>query len=106
MDKLETQKNIQETANKIAQEFQPDKIILFGSWAWGTPGQDSDVDLFVVKDAENTRQLAGNIRGFLWESKEPLDIIVYKPENVDKSIDKGNFFIRNIVSNGKVLYER
>lgn len=100
------EKQIQETADSIAGEFKPEKIILFGSWAWGKPGPDSDVDLFVVKDAENTRRLAGDIRGFLWKSKMPIDIIVCKPENIDKSLSKGNFFIRNIVSQGKILYER
>ncbi len=100
------QNNFQNIADKIAREFLPDKIILFGSWAWGKPGPNSDVDLFVVKDSQNTRQLAGDIRGFLWSCDMPLDIIVYKPENVEKSIKKGNFFVRNIIHQGKILYER
>jgi predicted nucleotidyltransferase len=103
---MQAEKQIQETADKIAGEFQPEKIILFGSWAWGKPGPDSDVDLFVVKDALNSRKLAGDIRGFLWGSLMPLDILVYKPDDIGKSLSKGNFFIRNIISQGKVLYER
>lgn len=100
------QSQIESIAKKIAQTIQPDKIILFGSYAWGTPGPDSDLDLFIVKNTENTRTMAGDIRGSLWDYPAPMDIIVYKPETVDKSLKKGNFFIRDIITKGKILYER
>lgn len=106
MSEQETRQKIKEIAAKIAVEFQPEKIILFGSYAWGKPGPDSDVDLFVVKETENTRKLAGDIDGSLWGRDFPMDIIVYRPDNVERSIKSGNFFIRNIMTKGKILYDR
>lgn len=100
------EKKIQDTANKIASEFQPEKIILFGSWAWGQPGPDSDVDLFVVKETENARETARKIGSSVYPRPFPLDIIVYSPARIQPSIKKGNFFIRNIVTKGRVLYAR
>ena len=103
----EMEQKIQGIAAKIAREFKPEKIILFGSYAWGTPNEDSDVDLFVLKkDAPNPRELSGDIRGYLWSAKMAMDIVAYNQEILDKSLKKGNFFIRNIITKGKVLYER
>lgn len=101
-----TKQKIVETAQKIAREFDPEKIILFGSWAWGKPGPDSDVDLFIVKETPNTRETAREIDGALWGRTFPLDIIVYTPEGVERSLARGNFFIRDIIANGKVVYAK
>ena len=92
--------------DKIVRQFQPDKIILFGSHAWGTPTADSDMDLFIVKETENTRELTRQIDGFLWGRTVALDLLVYRPQSVAKRLATGNFFIRKIMSQGKVLYER
>ena len=101
-----TEEKIQEVAQKIAKEFQPEKIILFGSFAWGTPGPDSDIDLFVVKETGNTRETAREIDGSIFPRLFPLDLIVYSPENVESALDKGDFFIRDIFTKGKVLYAK
>lgn len=107
MNEPETREKIQEIANKIAKEFQPEKIILFGSYAWGKPGPDSDIDLFVLKkDAPNPLDLGGDIRGFLWDYPIAMDILVYNQEILDKSLRKQNFFIKNIINQGQLLYER
>lgn len=100
------EKKIQELANKIAQIFKPKKIILFGSYAWGKPGPDSDVDLFIIAATKNTRELTREIDGSLWERTFPLDIIVYRPESVERNLKAGDFFIRNIVNKGKILYDQ
>lgn len=101
-----TKQNILKTAKKIAREFKPEKIILFGSWAWGNPGPDSDVDLFIVKETPNTRETEREIDGALWGRTFPLDIIVYTPEGVAKSLRQGDFFIRDIISKGKTMYAK
>jgi len=93
-------------AQRIAQRFQPEKIILFGSYAWGKPQADSDVDLFVIAATKNTRELSREIDGSLWKRTFPLDIIVYRPESVERNLKAGDFFIRNIVNKGKILYDR
>ena len=97
---------IQEIANKIAKEFNPQKIILFGSHAWGNLGPDSDVDLFVIKDTPDRWNLARDIKWSFFKQQIPMDILVYSSADVEKkiNIDK-NLFIEDIVKNGKVLYE-
>lgn len=98
---------IDEITRKIVQEFQPEKIILFGSRAWGIPTEDSDIDLFIIKDTnKSTREVARDIDGALWERTIPLDIIVYTPAKVDKWLKIGDFFINDIIHKGKILYER
>lgn len=98
---------IDEIARKIVREFRPEKIILFGSHAWGVPTEDSDIDLFIIKDTnKSTREVARDIDGALWERTIPLDIIVYTPEKVAKWLKMGDFFISDIIHKGKILYER
>lgn len=106
-EKTSVENEIQTIAQKIAQEIDPEKIILFGSRAWGEPSPDSDVDLFVIKDTgRSTRDVAREIDGLLWGRTLPVDIIVSTPEKVDRRLQLGDFFIRDIISHGKVLYER
>ena len=100
-----TQEQIQAVADKIAKEFQPEKIILFGSYAWGTPSEDSDVDLCVIKDVENTRDLARKIDRLTDPRPFPLDIIVFKPKRELKRLSMGDTFYRQIITEGEILYE-
>lgn len=98
------EKKIEEVAQRIAAEFNPDKIILFGSWAWGKPGPDSDVDLFIIKETEDSRKFAMEIDGFVFPRPFPLDIIVYRPGQVARREEEGDFFISEILKKGRVLY--
>jgi predicted nucleotidyltransferase len=96
---------IRRLARQIAERFHPDKIILFGSYAYGTPGPDSDVDLLVVMPTRNPFAQAGRIR----EAIEPgcsVDLLVRTPSLLEKRIRWGDWFLREIVSRGKVLYEK
>lgn len=101
-----TEQKIQEVADKIVREFQPEKIILFGSWAWGKPGPNSDVDIFVVKKTDNTRITAREIDGSIFPRPFPLDVIVYSPEQVERRNKRADFFIRDILTKGKILYAK
>lgn len=101
-----TEDKIRQVAQKIVKEFQPEKIILFGSCAWGKPGPDSDVDLFVIKETENTRDFARKIDRSIFPRPFPIDLIVYRPKYVNDKFASGDFFIRNILTKGKVLYEK
>ena len=107
MNSGEAEQKIKEVAGKIAEKFEPEQIILFGSHAWGEPGPDSDVDLLVIKkDVPDPRRLSGTIRGFLWGAGFPMDILVYEPERVIRNLQMGNFFIRDIITKGIILYDR
>lgn len=93
---------------RIVSELKPEKIILFGSYAYGNPTPDSDVDLLVImktKAKEIDRFVA--VSNVLYPRQFPVDILVKTPREIDaESRKKGNFFLREILKRGKVLYER
>jgi predicted nucleotidyltransferase len=96
---------IRRFARQVAERFRPDKIILFGSYAYGTPHADSDVDILVVMPARN--QIDQSVRISLdIDPPFPLDIIVRTPKNMKWRLEEGDSFLREIVSKGKVLYEK
>ena len=99
---------IPEIKERIVKEIDPEKIILFGSYAWGTPTNDSDLDLFIVQKSREPRKSRQNfLRKKMVGSGVPVDLLVYTPEEVNESINKTrNLFIEDIVRNGKILYEK
>lgn len=99
-----TRKKIKEVADKIVKEHEPEKIILFGSYAWGNPTPDSDVDLFIIKETNNIRETAREIDGSIFPRPFPIDLVVYTVSQVDKREKMGDFFIKDILTKGKVLY--
>src|SRR6266849_6578376 len=96
---------IRQYARAIAEEFHPDKIILFGSYAYGTPNEDSDVDLLVVMPAWNQHSKAVKIRWRL-AAPFPMDLIVRTPKEMKWRLEEGDCFLTQIVSKGKILYEK
>jgi predicted nucleotidyltransferase len=96
---------IRRYARAIAEKFLPDKIILFGSYAYGTPHEDSDVDLLVVMPCRNQLDQGFRIRCAV-EAPFPMDLIVRKPSEMKWRLEEGESFLTEIVSRGKVLYEK
>lgn len=97
---------INEKVEQIVKEFNPQKVILFGSYAIGKPTIDSDVDLMVITDTNlDTTSLSIQISMKL-KHTFPIDILVRTPQEINKRIGMGDFFIKNIMDNGKVMYER
>ncbi len=102
---------IQDQIDKIIQliigNYKPDKIILFGSYAYGQPSEDSDLDLLIIKDSNLPRyKRAREIRKYLWGITDvPKDIMVYTQAEIDEWRGVKEAFITQIVKNGKVLYE-
>ena len=94
---------IQLLAKKIKEKFNPQKIILFGSYAYGAPKKGSDLDLFIIMDTNiPVRKQAFLIRRELKESI-PIDVIVRTPQQVEERIKLGDFFIKQILQKGVVL---
>ena len=91
-------------ARAIADEFHPDKIILFGSYAYGKPHKDSDVDLLVVMPCYDTHSQAVRIR-YRLSAPFPMDLIVRTPKAIAWRLEEGESFTTTIFSKGKVLYE-
>ena len=96
---------IRRYARAIAEEFHPDKIILFGSYAYGTPNEDSDVDLLVVMPARDLHAQAVRIRWRL-AAPFPMDLLVRTPQQIKSRLEDGELFTTTIVTQVKVLYEK
>ena len=103
---MTTIEEIQTFARRIAEEFHPERIILFGSYAYGTPGPDSDVDLLVVLPFEGKPwRMASLIRKRV-HPPFPADILSRTPTQVQDRMRMGDFFMREITEQGVVLYEK
>ena len=96
---------IRRYARQVAEQFHPEKIILFGSYAYGRPHADSDVDILVVMPARNQIDQAVRIDRKV-DPPFALDLIVRTPTNMAWRLEEGDSFLREIVSKGKVLYEK
>jgi predicted nucleotidyltransferase len=97
--------DIQEFARRVAEAFHPERIILFGSYAAGAPGADSDVDLLVVMPHEGKPwRKATEIRGRA-RPPFPLDLLVRSPEELRARLAMGDCFLQEICDKGRVLYE-
>ena len=96
---------IRRFARDVAEQFQPDKIILFGSHAYGKPHADSDVDVLVIMPCRNQLDQAFKIR-LAVSAPFPMDLIVRTPKNIGWRLKEGECFHTEIVTKGKVLYEK
>jgi uncharacterized protein len=96
---------IRRFARQVAERFQPEKIILFGSYAYGTPHADSDVDILVVMRCRNQLDQAFKIHSTLLPPF-PLDIIVRTPHSMKWRLAERESFLTEITTQGKVLYEK
>jgi predicted nucleotidyltransferase len=102
---LITQGQISNVVNQIINNIHPDKIILFGSYAEGTPSEDSDLDLLIIQDTTLAKPKRGReIRKYLRGMKIPLDLVVYTPREIREWQDTKSAFITQIMERGKVLY--
>ena len=98
---------IKKVAAKIVKEYKPEKIILFGSHAWGKPHPDSDVDLLVVKETrQSTFRVAQEIDASIFPRDFAMDFIVYTPSRLMKRFRLGDPFIKKILMEGITLYEK
>ena len=96
---------IRKFARDVAERFKPDKIILFGSHAYGTPHEDSDVDILVVMPCRNQIDAALRIHDAI-EPPFPLQLIVRTPHNLRWRLAERESFHTEIVTKGKLLYEK
>ncbi len=96
---------IRRYARAVAAQFRPEKIILFGSYAYGTPHEGSDVDILVVMPARNQHDQAARIRWAV-PAPFPMDLVVRTPKNLQARPAEGDSFHLEITAKGKVLYEQ
>lgn len=101
------EKELHRIVGILIEEYKPEKIILFGSLASGRIYEWSDIDLLIIKETEK-RPLdrALEVYTLLGNYRDPMDIIVYTPAEVELLLDEGSFFVAEILTEGKVLYEK
>ncbi|OIN92046.1 MAG: nucleotidyltransferase domain-containing protein [Anaerolineae bacterium CG03_land_8_20_14_0_80_58_20] len=100
-------KSLRPAIQRIADELKPEKIILFGSYAYGTPNSHSDVDLLVVlKTNTSLKERSWKVSRLLLPRPFPVDILVKTPKELETALRSGDFFLKEIMTRGKVLYER
>jgi predicted nucleotidyltransferase len=100
-----TTRQIEELCEQIVREFNPYKIVLFGSHAYGHASTDSDVDLLVIMPFEgrSTRQAIRILNKL--SVLVPIDLLVQTPKQVEERLEIDDRFMREIVERGKVMYE-
>ncbi|MBT6842775.1 MAG: nucleotidyltransferase domain-containing protein [Candidatus Melainabacteria bacterium] len=92
----------------IVSNYKPEKVLLFGSRAWGKPEAGSDYDVLVMlnTDSKNARKEAVSILENHHPGTIAIDLMVKKPEYINKMIQMGDPFTKKILEKGKLLYER
>jgi len=93
-------------ATSIVSEFSPERVVLFGSHAWGKPDAASDVDLLVVLDTDDALAMEGAIARRCRPRFVPMDILVRSPSELAERLRIGDPFMKRVVTQGRVLYER
>lgn len=102
-----TQAKIRQAVQRIVSAVQPERVILFGSFAYGQPGPDSDVDLLVIMEsASSAHARSTRVSESLYPRPFPVDIIVRTPAEVAERLALGDCFFGEIMAKGQVLYER
>jgi len=99
------EKSILDLRDRIAEEFRPERIILFGSYASGVARADSDLDILVIlrQGASGPKRAAEILRRL--NPRIPVDLVVRTSEEIKSRLQANDFFLAEILSHGRVLYE-
>jgi len=103
----EFDKMTKEIVSKLVRDYNPEKIILYGSYASGNYDDDSDIDLLIIKETDDRfidRWVA--VRKILTDRnrKIPLEPLVLTPHEISSRLERGDQFIAEILDKGKLLY--
>ncbi|MFB0561076.1 MAG: nucleotidyltransferase domain-containing protein [Candidatus Lokiarchaeia archaeon] len=99
---------LSEIIERLISEYKPLKIILFGSYAYGNPREDSDIDLLILKKTNRRRvDRFVEVKRIIYNPsrKIPVSPLVYTPEELEERLRIGDDFINEIMQKGLVLYE-
>ncbi len=102
---LIAQEQIQAYCDAVAREFRPRKIVLFGSYAYGQPTPDSDVDLLVILAFRGSDVSKAIQIGSRFDAPFPLDLLVRKPQFIAERLRERDMFIELVMTQGRVVYE-
>lgn len=107
--KGEVKNLLTEVVETLKHEYVPLKIILFGSYAAGTPREDSDIDLLIVKDTTKRRvDRVVLVKRLIYNPnrKIPISPLIYTPDELEERLRIGDDFVKDIIQKGIILYER
>src|ERR1041385_1192198 len=103
---MATARQIIQFTNKIAAAFRPQRVIVFGSYAYGTPTEDSDVDILVVMNYRGASyRKAAAIRALV-PYDISCDVLVRSAHELTRRVAMNDFFLCDVIDNGIVLYDR
>ncbi len=91
---------------RLKTRYKPEAIILFGSLAHGKFRKDSDVDLMIIKKTKSNPWKRQEMIEKFMDHSVPIDLLVYTPSEIRKRLSLNDYFLREIIEKGKVLYER
>lgn len=97
---------IEEAVRKIVEAFHPHKVILFGSYAYGRPTPDSDLDFLIIMDSKERwpkRYMA--VDSLFWPHEYPMDFIVLTPQEAKKRLAGFDPFLKEIMEKGRTLHD-
>ncbi len=98
---------IQEIVRRLVAEYTPQKVVLFGSYAYGEPDEDSDIDLLIIKDtSERFLERSARVRKVVAGAHRriPFEPIVLTPQELKQRLEIGDQFIAEIFQKGEILY--
>ncbi len=101
------EREIERITEKIVREYKPEKIILYGSCARGKITKNSDIDMFLIKKTKKSfGERLREISGLVGDRSVPFEAIVYTPQELERELRLGDFFVEEVLEEGKVLYEK
>lgn len=106
--KKEVKTIVSEIVEKLKREYKPQRIILFGSYAYGNPTEDSVINLLILKNTDERRvDRLAQVKRIIYNPncKIPVSLLVYSPEELEERLRKGDEFIKEIIQKGTILYE-
>ncbi|HID19879.1 MAG TPA: nucleotidyltransferase domain-containing protein [Methanophagales archaeon] len=107
--KEEVKRILSEVVEKLKSEYKPLRIILFGSYAFGNPTEDSDIDLLILKNTNKRRvDRFVQVKKIIYNPnyKIPISPLVYNPRELEERLRIDDDFIKEIIQKGTILYER
>ncbi len=104
--RINVQKEIKKITEQIIKKYRPERVILFGSAISGELMPGSDIDLLVVKETKKNPWIRIKELDQFIEHKIPFDLLVYTPKEIEKRIIANDFFLKEIIKRGKVIYEK
>ena len=106
MNKEKYQKELDKLSKQIIEKYRPEKIILFGSFAEGNLRKGSDIDLLVIKESKKDYWERAEEIAEIIDVDVPCDVLNITPNELKYRLSVNDFFVGDIINNGKVIYEK